>query len=111
MPLEDTQVNTAPRPDAPSSAKPAKRRVPHRLRVDSEREEMFMERMQTKLNFTTNPRYTKKVEEAATMEGHATSVGVETNGSPIPFGVSPAVVEFTNYTVLVARRVQYSSSV
>ena len=66
------------------TTKPAKRRVrqpaigthaidhvqvPHRMRADQEREELFMERMKSKQDFHPNPRFTKVMQKAANREG------------------------------------------
>lgn len=82
-----------------TNAAPTKRRVPHRMRADTEREELFMARMQSKQDFSTNPRYTKQVQQAAVREGHACAKGVQSENGSLPFGVSPAVVSFQDYTV------------
>jgi len=82
------------------ATKPAKRRVPHRMRADQEREELFMERMKSKQDFHPNPRFTRVMQKAANREGHSTLTGVRrADNSVLPFGVSPAVVEFDEYTV------------
>eukprot|EP00656_Telonema_subtile_P014569 TRINITY_DN17487_c0_g1_i4.p1 TRINITY_DN17487_c0_g1~~TRINITY_DN17487_c0_g1_i4.p1 ORF type:complete len:1445 (-),score=461.84 TRINITY_DN17487_c0_g1_i4:50-4384(-) len=69
------------------------------IRDSTEREELFMSRMQSKQDFSKNPRFTKQVQQAAAREGFATVKGVMSATDTLPFGVSPAVVSFEDYTV------------